>query len=269
MTAEFWQKQAADQPLFPDILWSRPENRQAAGKLLIIGGNSHGFAVPAQAYQTAINSGIGSARVLLPDVLQKTVGPVMAEGEFAPSTPSGGFGKDALNEFLTQANWADGVVLGGELGRNAETSILLEQFVQKYDGPLAITRDAVDYFYHQPALIAERTDTAIVLSLSQLQKLGVALHFGTPFLLSMGLMLLVQALHDFTTQYPAVIITKELDTIVVAQGGRIVTTKLAAGPSEGDDPWRVPTATAATVFWLQNPAKPLEAMATSLTSDLG
>jgi len=263
---DFWLKQTSQEPLFPDLLWSRPENRTAAGKLLIIGGNAHGFAVPAEAYAAATTAGIGTARVLLPDVLQKTVGHAFADGEFAASTPSGSFAKSALGEFLAQAAWADGVLLAGDLNRNAETAILLEQFVQKYTGPLTVTRDAVDYFYGSPGLLAERTDTCLVLSLSQLQKLGGALHFETPFLLGMGVMLLVQALHTFTMRWPLTVVTRESDNFIVAHDGRVVTVK-AGEYSEKEDLWRVVVAAKAGVWWLQNTTKPLQAITTALTPD--
>ena len=58
----YWQRQEPGEPLFPDLLWSRPENRQFAGKLLIMGGNAHGFAAPAEAYAHAEKAGIGVAR---------------------------------------------------------------------------------------------------------------------------------------------------------------------------------------------------------------
>ena len=44
MNHDYWHKQTSSKPLFPELIWSRPENRQLAGKLLIIGGNLHGFA---------------------------------------------------------------------------------------------------------------------------------------------------------------------------------------------------------------------------------
>src|SRR5690606_2159086 len=126
--------------------------------------------------------------------------------------------------------------------------------------PLVITKDVIDYFYHQPELIANRSQTVLVLSLSQLQKLGTALKFETPFLLSMGMLLLVQALHRFSQIYPAVIVTKEQDNIIVAHGGRVSSTKL----EQGTETWRVSTAAKAAVLWLQNPARPYEAISSSI-----
>src|SRR3954462_7666379 len=113
MDRTYWHKQTPDKPLFPDLLWSRPENKRQAGKLLIVGGNTHGFAAAGEAYAEAIKAGIGTARVLLPDGLQKTVGRVFEAGEYAPSTPSGSFGRQALAELLSLSRWADGTLLAG------------------------------------------------------------------------------------------------------------------------------------------------------------
>src|SRR6185369_8603868 len=131
MDRDYWLRQEAGKPLFPELEWSRPENRSQAGKLLIIGGNLHGFAAPAEAYAEATKAGIGTARVLLPDAVQKIVGRFLENGEFAPSTPSGSFSQKALNEWLIHSSWADGVLLAGDLGRNSETAIVLEKFLGK------------------------------------------------------------------------------------------------------------------------------------------
>lgn len=257
---EYWQKQTSETPIYEDILWSRPETRHGAGKLLIIGGNIHGFASVGQSYQIAQTTGIGMAHCLLPDAIRKTIGNLLDNTSFAPSTPSGSFGSDALNEFLIQSSWADGVILSGDFGRNSETAILFEKYVEKYSGQLIITKDAVDYFYNQASNVLDKEDICLVVNLSQLQKLGSSSRFDMPFLLDMGLMLLVQALHSFSKLHRCIIITKELDNIVIAHNGRVSTTKL----TEDKKLWQIEAATKASVLWLQNPAKPFESTTTSV-----
>ena len=73
MEHPYWHKQTLTAPLYPDIEWSKPEQKTNAGKLAIIGGNKLGFAGVADAYQTALGCGVGDVRVLLPDVLRKTI----------------------------------------------------------------------------------------------------------------------------------------------------------------------------------------------------
>src|SRR5688500_570948 len=151
MDKAYWQKQG-DTPLYPDLLWSRPEQRSAAGKLLIIGGNLHAFAAPAEAFGHAEKAGAGAIRVILPDAARKIVGRVMEHVEYVPSTPSGSFAQKALAELLDLGMWSDAVLIAGDLGRNSETAILLEAFAEKYPGQLTLTKDAADYAVSEPQL---------------------------------------------------------------------------------------------------------------------
>jgi len=260
MEQNYWLRQTADKPLFPDLLWSRPENRALAGKLLIIGGNSFGFAAPAEAYNEALKAGIGIAHVLLPDATKRMVGHILEAGDYAPSTPSGGFSKNALGELLPHAAWADGVLLAGDLGRNSETAILLEKFVSSYRGQLTLTKDAADYFTSAPQVLLARPHTTLVVSFAQLQKLAVNARFSRVFTFSMDLIRLVEALHELTLAYPITIVVKHLENIIVASTGQVSTTKLNADK----DIWRVATASHVSVWWLQNPTKPFEALTTAI-----
>lgn len=259
---DYWYKQTAEKPLFPDMLWSRPQNRATAGKLLIIGGSSHGFAAPAEAYAASVKAGIGVAKVLLPDATKKIVGAILENGEFAPSTPSGSFGKTALAELLDHAGWADGVLLAGDFGRNSETAILLEQFLDKYKGPATLTKDAVDYFKALPKLVFERGNTTALLSIAQLQKMCINLRFPSAVTLSMDLVKLVDLLHKLTLEYSVNLVVKQFDYILVASAGKVSSTKLAQ-----DVPvWRVKTASHTSVWWLQNPTRHFESLSSAICS---
>lgn len=260
MEHTYWHKQAPDKPLFPDLIWSRPENRAFAGKLLVIGGNVHGFAAAAEAYAAASKAGIGSARVLLPDSLQKTIGRAFEAGEFAPSTPSGSFSQKALAGFLDAATWADGVLLAGDLARNSETAIVLERFAAHYSGQLSLTKDAADYFLATPQLLLARPQTLLVISLAGLQKLAQNARFTTAFRFDMDLLRLVDALHEFSSIYPMSLIVKHLGIIFVACGGQVSSTKLTPDRAI----WRVTTAARASTWWLQNPSKTFEALTTAI-----
>lgn len=260
MQRDYWHRQTSDEPLFPDLLWSRPENKRLAGKLLIAGGNAHGFAAPAEAFAVAEKTRVGTARVLLPDSLRKTVGQTFAAGEYAPSTPSGSFSQKALAELMDAAKWADATLLAGDFGRSSETAVLLEKFARNYEGPLVLTQDAADYFTSVGAQVIQRSNTSLVLSFAQLQKLARSAHFTQPFTFGMDLLHVVDTLHDFTAEFPANIIVKHGPVIFAAAGGQVSTTKL----SEDIDIWRVSTAARAAVWWLQNPGKPFEALTTSL-----
>lgn len=259
-TKDYWFKQTASEPLFPDMEWSRPENKRHAGKLLIIGGNLHGFAAPGTAFTETEKAGVGVARVLLPDALQKIVGTFMPEASYGPSTPSGSFATKSLGDWLEHALWADGVLLAGDLGRNSETAIVVESFLGKYKGQVTLTKDAVDYVTSNPVSVIDRPETTLVLSFAQLQKLAMNAKFTTAFTFDMDLMRLVDTLHEFTTQHPVNVVVKHLDNMFVAVNGAVSTTKLTK-----DLPvWRVMTASSAAVWWLQHPGQTFESLTTSL-----
>ncbi len=259
---DYWLKQATNKPLFPNLLWSRPENKKHAGKLAVVGGNAHGFAAAGDAYAAANKAGVGACRVLLPDSLSKSVGRVFEAGEYGPSTPSGSFGRQSLSELISLAEWADAVLLAGDFGRNSETAILLEQVVQKYKGLLAITLDGLDYFTKLGMESLNSPKVLIVASFGQLQKIATTSHFETALTFEMDFIRLIEALHKLSQKYKTLFITKHLDTVFVAVNGQVSTTKLATD----QEVWRVKTAASATTWWLQNPHNSFEALTTSLIS---
>ncbi|MGH7141937.1 MAG: hypothetical protein ACREF5_00435 [Candidatus Saccharimonadales bacterium] len=256
----YWRQQQPDHPLFPDLLWSRPERRTTAGKLLIVGGNGYGFSAPAEAFAESEKAGIGETRVLLPDSLKKTVGRTFAAGQFAPSTPSGSFSQKALAEFLDMSLWADGVLVAGDLGRNSETAIILERLAVEYKDQLTLTKDGADFFISLPQIILKRPQTTLVISLAQLQKLASSADFPKAFSFEMDLIRLVETLHEFTKMNKINIVVKHLLRIFVAVNGEVSSTRLA----EDQEIWRVKTAADTSTWWLQNKEKTFESLTTAI-----
>ncbi|HSX30815.1 MAG TPA: hypothetical protein VLE99_02765 [Candidatus Saccharimonadales bacterium] len=256
----YWYKQAGT-PLFPELEWSRPENKLQAGKLLIVGGNEHGFVEPAEAFSAAEKAGIGVSRMLLPDSLRQFIGKTFTAGELAPTTPSGSLGKQALNPLLANAAWADGVLLAGGIGRNSETTVLVETFLQKFSGKVTLVKDAADAACQHPTPLLQRKDTLLVLAMGQLRRLGIEAHLSRAFTSEVGLVQLVDMLHDFTSHYSLSIITKHQHNYIVAANGQVSTTPVS---DEASPIWRVTTAARASVWWLQNPTKPFGALTASV-----
>lgn len=261
--SDYWQKQQ-DKPLFPDLLWSRPENRAHAGKLLIIGGHAYNLNAPAAAYTAALAEGAGTIRTILPDKVKAQLKALHRDNldmEFAPSTPSGSFASQSLTDMIDASLWADGVLLAGDLGKNSETAIVLEKLVTKTTPPLVLTKDAADYFTESPTALTGRDRICMVVTIAQLQKLATTLRFATPITFSMDLVTFVQALRDFTKEFNIHVVVKHHDTLFVAVSGNVSTTK---HPASEEIPWRVTTAAACAVWWMQNPGKPFEALTTAI-----
>lgn len=260
MDHPYWHKQTLEKPLYPDIEWSKPEQRSARGRLGIIGGNKLGFISVAESYVTALKTGAGEVRVLLPDMLKKSIPPTMTEVVFGSTNPSGGLATDALAEMKAVGEWSTGVLLIGDAGRNSETAILYENFVREYSGPLTITRDSLDLLKNASAMVVERQDTLLVVSFAQLQKIFQSVYYPIILTFSMQLTNLVEALHKFTITYPVTISVLHQDTMIVASSGDVTTTPF----TEPMQIWRGQTATRAAVYWLWNQKKPIESISSSL-----
>ena len=262
MNFDYWQKQTADDPLYPDVEWSKPEQKALSGRLGIVGGNKLGFAGAAEAYSTALKTGAGEVRVLLPDVLKKTIPAAMTDAHFAATNPSGSLSKDARIDLLVLGSWSNQILLIGDAGRSSETAILYEEFLLDYKGPLTVTRDAIDLIKNSSRTLVERPDTLLIASFAQLQKLFQAVYYPKVLTFSMQLTNLVEALHKFTITYPITIAVLHRDTFIVASDGQVVTTPW-------EDPmliWRGAVASKAATYWLWNPSKPLAATAAAVVS---
>lgn len=263
MHYDYWQKQTVSNPLFPDIEWNKPERRDQAGQLGIIGGNKLGFAGVAEAYTTALQTGAGGAKALLPNILKKSIPSIITDTIFADTTPSGSLAQTALPEMVALGEWATGVLLIGDAGRNSETAIVYEQFIEAYSGPLTLTRDAVDLIKNYPNRLVERPETLLVVSFAQLQKLFSSVYYPKILTFSMQLTSLVEAVHKFTITYPVTILVLHKDHLIAAYKGAVTTTAW-------ENPmaiWRGQVAAKAATYWLWNRDTPLEAVTASLMSE--
>jgi NAD(P)H-hydrate repair Nnr-like enzyme with NAD(P)H-hydrate dehydratase domain len=255
----YWHKQTIDKPLYPDIEWSKPEQRTHRGKLGIIGGNKLGFISVAESYTNALQTGAGEVRVLVPDILRKSIPPIMTEVIFGATNPSGGLASDALIEMKAIGDWATGILLIGDSGQNSETAILYDNFIREYSGPLTITRDAIDLVKNNSALLVERPNTLLIASFAQLQKLFQSVYYPKVLTFSMQLTNLVEALHKFTITYPISIAVLHKDSMIVATGGEVTSTPF----NEPMRIWRGKTATTAATYWLWSPSKIIESVTAS------
>ena len=244
---KFWRVQQPDQPLFPDVLWSKPERRDTAGRLAIVGGNAHGFSAVAAAYQTALTTGVGAARVILPDVLKNKIPPAMTDVIFAPSNPSGGLASDALNELNAAADWADLFLFVGDSGANSETAALVENFFkQNAETPIVLARDAVDLIKNSAEIVLKRANTHLVVSLSQLQKLTREVYYPRVITFSQGAKQIAETLHKFTITYPASLTLWHADNLFVAKNGDVISQKFTAPLRV----WSGEIATREAVWWI-------------------
>ena len=257
METTHWLKQESA-PLFPELEWNKPERRDQAGRILIVGGTVHELNAPARAFEYVKKTGIGSTKIALPNKTKRLVGPTLPEAVFLPSTTSGEFSHEGARELLEYALWADTVLLTGENGRNSQTTILFEELLRTYSGEVILTKDAVDILQSHPNTLLNRTHTTLVVSFAQLQKLVQNFGVSTPLTFTMGLVQLVDFLHMFTAEHPVAIITLHSNQLITAFNGRVSTTKL--GGESDSRQWRLQTASIAACFNTWNPHQPFESI---------
>ena len=224
---DYWQKQGL-RPLFGEVDVMPPEQKRFAGKILIIGGNKNAFFAVANAMRVADKIGAGQVRVLMPSSVKGQV-PATPEVYFAPAEKSSGaFGKEAISEMLIQADWADAVILIGDTGKNAETTVALAEFLRKCEKPVYLTRDAIDVVTPEAAdwSMLREASTSLLLTVPQLQKLLRTLYYPKVISLSMPTNQLIEALHKFTLSYQMTLVTFHNEQIIVAQNGEVVTQAL-------------------------------------------
>ena len=223
---DYWHRQSTNK-LFNDVDLMAPEQRRFAGKLLIIGGNKGMFFAVASALESAKRFGAGEVRALMPDALKNQV-PTTPELYFAEAETSGAFGRSALQEMLRQAEWADAVLLVGDSGKNAETTLVFAEFMEKCQKPVFVTRDAIEAVTPSAIDWAMREyETGLLLTMPQLQKLLRTMYYPKVITLSMPTNQLVEALHKFTLSYPVSVATFHNELIIVAQNGEVVTQNIA------------------------------------------
>lgn len=250
-------RQQPEKPLFPKLLWSRPENRQAAGKLLIIGGTQQSFATPSTVFRIATKKGIGTSRIILPDSIPKPVQAGLPGVVFTPANQSGAFALASLTELLQEAQWADGVILCDDIGRNSETLTMLESFFIKYVGILNVPVKVLTELPPSTTKnLLARKHTLIQGEFADWQKLFKHTEQPTALTSDMGVLPLAENLHTFLDTYGAYgICMYEGEIVIHANNHTSITARTSS---------YIEAATGAVVWWVQNPSKPFESITTSL-----
>lgn len=249
-----WQKQSKEEPLFEDLLWSRPENKKHAGKLLIIGGQAAEFQNISAAYSFAIEAGAGTVRILMPESLRKITGSI--EGaEFAPVNKSGGFAKTALAQFFDLSEWADHILLAGDFGKNSETTVILDGFLLKNSKPATLSQNALGSIGIAFEQLVNMPLT-LVLDRYVFQKIGKAAGTHVPITTLTTYENMGEIIQSISSRSKASFAITDEEHIWTAVKGTIVSTK--------SKPVDINALSAYCAVWqMQNPAKPFEALATA------
>jgi hypothetical protein len=221
-----WLKQTISLPLYENLLWSRPENKQYAGKVVVIGGNLHSFAKTVNSYQLLLKAGLGQVTVLLPKPIQKIIGNISTDLVFCPSTDSGSFGSESLDSLMDYSSLSNGVFLSGELSSNSETLIVFEKLISLVSKPVIVTDDSIDLLLHFDLSQVNRPNMIYVGGLDKIQKLAIKLKSSNPITSSLALSNLVEIVQKLSLDNKLSLVTIYQGYVVIANAGKVSTTKI-------------------------------------------
>jgi len=221
-----WLKQTVANPLYDNLLWSRPENKLHSGKVVVIGGNSHSFAKTVNSYQLLIKAGLGQVTVMLPKPISKIIGHISSDLIFCPSTDSGSFSSQSLDNFLDYSDFSDGIFLSGELSNNSETLIVIEKLIERITKSIILSDDSIDLALQLNEHILSRDNMIYVGDLGKIQKLLTKFKSTNAITSSISLSDLVRLTQIFSSKTPISLVTIHDGYVVVAKNGQVSTTQI-------------------------------------------
>lgn len=256
----YWQKQD-QKPLFPDLAWNIPE--QKTGTVNIIGGNEQSFSATIKTAEFITNKfPISRVNIVLPDALKSKL-PPLPNTIMLPSTDSGSFDKNnQLSKILDEADFS---IFAGDMSKNSITTITVSEAIKKTTSPILLSRDSIDTIIPESATLIEREKTFIIASMLQLQKFLRAIYYPKMLLLSMPILPAVELLHKFTLSYPLTIVTFHEGQIIVANGGKVITTPIEKTSYSPLTLWDGTLACKMAALNLYNPNQSLEATSAAIT----
>ncbi len=255
MNDDSWFKQTKD-PMFPDIIWSKPEHKSKSGRVLVIGGSKNNLHCLSQAYQNLTEAKVGALFLIAPDSLKKQIQPLISEAEFVPSTKLGSISEKSLSTIKSFAERSDAIFICGDLSHNSETTSVVENVVNYIKAPIIVTDDGLDAISNLGYKLMTVPDLFVVGHFDKLQKLASQAGAPKAITSTMGIVQLVETLNKLSRIFQPIIITDYEGKIVVTHKGRTSTT-----PIENKD-WTQKLSAILSTMAAQNLGDPFE-MATT------
>ena len=133
-------------------------HKHSVGKIFVLGGSRNLTGAPYLCSQAALRAGAGAVVLGVPGSIHHLLAKKLTEVMVHPldETPDGSVALSALNAIRKHSAWADVVVAGPGLSRDAETHELLKRLVPSIDKPLILDADGLAILAGGPAPIRKR-----------------------------------------------------------------------------------------------------------------
>lgn len=237
----------ADQPLFPETLWEKPQTKAASKKLLIIGGHLGQIEPVQRAYSCSIDAGIGEAKLILPDKLSPQIGRP-DNVLYVRSTSSGSIAKSAIADIEAFTKESDGVLVSGGLSKHPDSTVVLEHLLLYIDKPLIFTDEPLGLIGHRLGQFISKPDVLLVSLTQGFIKLADYLNLPQEISPRSSLLNKVALAESISRQTKFKLVLNGKD-LIVAVGSKTSYTKLKRLPSSEE------TAAYMAVYYMQHPKK--------------
>ncbi len=148
------------------VLPKRPRNahKYSAGKVFVLAGSRSYTGAPAMCARAALLSGAGAVILGAPRSIQGTLASKLTEVIIEPleETHEGTVAESAADAIRKRVEWADAVVIGPGLSRNAETDKLILSLIASIEKPLVVDADGLNAGATDPAVFKKRPGETVL-----------------------------------------------------------------------------------------------------------
>ncbi len=143
---------------------SRRAHKYSVGKVFVLAGSRNFTGAPAMCAHAALVSGAGAVVLGAPRSIQGTLGSKLTEVIVEPldETVEGTVAASAADAIRKRVEWADAVVIGPGLSRNAETDKLILSMVSTIVKPLILDADGLNAVATDTSVFGKRTGETVL-----------------------------------------------------------------------------------------------------------
>ena len=143
---------------------SRNAHKYSVGKVFVLAGSRSFTGAPAMCARAALLSGAGAVILGVPRSIQNMLASKLTEVIIEPleETPEGTVAESAGDAIRKRVEWADTVVIGPGLSRNAETDRLILSLIASIEKPLVVDADGLNAAATDPAVFKNRSGETVL-----------------------------------------------------------------------------------------------------------
>lgn len=149
------------------LLPARPRtaHKYSVGKVLVVAGSRQYTGAALLAAHAALRAGAGAVLLAVPSSIRQIMARKTTEAIILPAeeTNEGTFAVGSVEMLLEKAGWADAVVLGPGMSRNAETDEVILRLIRDAGRPMVLDADGLTGLALSPA-VARKRNAPLVLT---------------------------------------------------------------------------------------------------------